>query len=117
MRKWGVILLGLGLLMPVVALGQHSSKAAEATPTSAKSAKKAVSLNGLLSADRKTLVSEENDVWSVSNPEALAGLEGKQLVVKCQLFAEKNEIHVFAAKVATAILKNASYKGDSAFRR
>ena len=72
---------------------------------------------GLLSSDRKTLVSEENDVWSVSNPEALAGLEGKQVLVKCQLFAEKSVIHVFAAKVAAAVLKNASNKGDSAFRR
>ena len=117
MRKWGLILLGLGLLMPVVALGQHSSKASEGTPASAKSAKKAVSLSGLLSADRKTLVSEENDVWSVSNPEALAGLEGKLLVVKCQLIAKKNEIHVFAAKVAPVVPKSASYKGDSAYRR
>lgn len=117
MRKWGLTLLGLALLMPVVSLGQHSSKAAEGTPASAKSAKKAVSLSGLLSRDLKTLVGEENDVWSISNPEALAGLEGKQVLVKCQLIAEKNEIHVFAAKVAPAVLKSASHKGDSAFRR
>jgi len=78
---------------------------------------KAVTLSGLISLDGKMLVSDENDIWGVSNPNVLAGHEGQQVLVKCQVFLEKNEIHVFSIKPAGAELKSASYRSDSAFRR
>jgi hypothetical protein len=120
MRKWVFVLLGLALLMPVIALAQHSSKAAEAKPVRSQASKvstKAVTLSGQISLDGKTLVSEENDIWSVSNPNVLVGHEGQQVSLKCQVHPGKNEIHVFSVKVALREVKYTSNKSDSAFRR
>jgi hypothetical protein len=120
MKKWVFVLLAVALLTPVAALAQHSSKAAEAKPVRSKAAivaRKAVSISGQISVDGRTLVSEENDIWSVTNPNALAGHEGQQVSVKCQVFPDKNTIHVFSAKVALMEVKPVSNKADSAFRR
>jgi len=120
MKKWSLVLLTVALLMPIVAAAQHSSKAAEAKPTTPKAsvvARKAVSIAGQISLDGKTLVSEENDIWSIANPNVLAGHEGQQVLVKCQVFPDKNEINVLSLKPALIQVKSASNKTDSAFRR
>jgi hypothetical protein len=120
MKKWFLVLLAVALLMPIVAAAQHSSKAAEGKPTGSQAAivaRKAVSIAGQISLDGKKLVSEENDVWSVINPDVLAGHKGQQVLVKCQVFPDKNEIHVFSVKPALVEVKAASNKADSAFKR
>jgi hypothetical protein len=120
MKKLIFVLLAVAFLMPVTALAQHSSKAAEARPPVSKASNvstKAVTISGQVSLDGKTLVSEENDIWSVSNPNVLEGHEGQQVSVKCQVHAGKNEIQVFSVKVALKQVKSASSKSDSAFRR
>jgi len=120
MKKWILVLLAVVLLIPAGALGQHSSKAAEATPPGASSSKvvpKAVTISGQISLDGKTLVSEANDIWMVSNANVLTGHEGQQVLVKCQVRPDKNEIHVFSVKVAPLEVKSALNRSDSAFRR
>lgn len=117
MKKRVFVLVAIFSLMPVTALAQHSSKAAETSPTSLKSSMKAVTLSGQISQDGKALISRENDIWTIHNPDALAGHEGKAVQVKCQLLAGKNEIHVFSVKVAPQEMKSAANKSDSAFRR
>jgi hypothetical protein len=120
MKKWSIVLLAVALLFPIVAAAQHSSKAAEAKPAVSKAsivAKKAVSISGQISLDGKTLVSQENDIWSVLNTNVLVGHEGQMVLVKCQVFPDKNEIHVFSLKLAPMEVKSASNKADSAFRR
>lgn len=120
MKKWILVLLAVVLLIPAGALGQHSSKAAEATPAGSnfsKAVPKAVTLTGQISLDGKTLVSEENDIWTVSNANVLAGHEGQRVSVKCQVASGKNEIHVFSVKAAPLEVKAASNKADSAFKR
>jgi hypothetical protein len=120
MKKWMFILLAVSFLMPVAALAQHSSKAAEVAPVGAPTTKvpqKAVTILGNVSLDGKSLVSEENDIWNVSNPEFLAGHKGKRVLVKCQVHPDKNEIQVLSVKAAAQEVKFASYKSDSAFRR
>jgi hypothetical protein len=119
MKKWSIVLLAVALLMPITAAAQHSSKAAETKPGSKTPivARKAVFIFGQIGKDGNTLVSEENDIWSVTNPNALAGLEGQLVSVKCQVNPEKNEIHVFSVKAALMEVKSASNKADSAFRR
>jgi hypothetical protein len=119
-KKGMFILLAVALLTPVTAVAQHSSKAAEAKPSASKAsivARKAVSISGQISKDGKTLVSEENDFWSVNNPNALAGHEGQQVSVKCQVYPDRNEIHVFSVKFVLLEVKSASNRSDSAFRR
>jgi hypothetical protein len=120
MKKWFPVVLAVALLMPITAAAQHSSKAAEGTPAglnSSKVAPKAVTISGQISLDGKTLVSEQNDIWNVINANVLAGHEGQQVLVKCQVHPDKNEIHVFSIKVTPLEVKSASYKTDSAFRR
>jgi hypothetical protein len=120
MKKWSFVLLSVALFMPGDAAAQHSSKAAEAKPTRSKDplvARKAVSISGQINMDGKTLVSEDNDIWSVTNPHVLAGHEGQLVSVKCQVYPDKNEIRVLSVKVAPVEVKSASNKGDSAFRR
>jgi hypothetical protein len=120
MKKWMFIILAVAFLMPITTLSQHSSKAAEAKPAISRAtivARKAVSISGQISMDGRTLVSEENDIWSVTNPKVLAGHEGQQVSVKCQVFPDKNEIHVFSLKVPLMEVKSATNKADSAFRR
>ena len=117
MKKRVFVLVAIFSLMPVTASAQHSSKAAETSPTSLKSSMKAVILSGQISQDGKALISRENDIWTIHNPDALAGHEGKVVVVKCQWLADKNAIHVFTVKVAPLEVRFAANKGDSAFRR
>ena len=120
MKKWSLVFLAVALLMPITAAAQHSSKAAETKPAASKAfivGKRAVSISGQISLDGKTLVSEENDIWSVANPNALAGHEGQMVLVKCQVFSDKNEIHVLSLKPALTKVKSTSNKADSAFRR
>jgi len=120
MKKWLPAVLAVALLMPCTATAQHSSKAAEGTPagvSSSKVAPKAVTISGQISLDGKTLVSEQNDIWNVSNSNVLAGHEGQQVFVKCQVHPGKNEIQVFSINVAPLKEKSASNKTDSAFRR
>jgi hypothetical protein len=120
MKKWMLIFLLVAFLMPHTALAQHSSKAAEAKPAGSKASNlstKAVSISGQVSLDGKTLVSEENDIWSVSNPNVLAGHEGQPVSVKCRVQVDKNEIQIFSVKVALKEVKSVSNRSDSAFRR
>jgi hypothetical protein len=120
MKKWSVVILAVALLMPIVAAAQHSSKAAEGRPAGSQAsivARKAVSIAGQISLDGKKLVSEENDVWSVINPDVLSAHKGQQVLVKCQVFPDKNEIHVLSVKPALLEVKTASNKADSAFKR
>lgn len=117
MNKRTILLLTPGLLLlPLIAAAQHSSKAAETKQVDSKLSKKATQLTGLISLDGKTLVTEKNEIWTVSNPDVLAGHQGQRVLVKCQLFASKNEIQVFSLQPAEDV-KSASNRADSAFRR
>jgi hypothetical protein len=120
MKKSLFAVLAIATFLPATSLAQHSSKAAESKhsdSTAGKPSTKAVTITGQISADGKTLVSETDDIWAVSNPGVMQGLEGQQVLVKCQVNTAKNEIHVFWVK---AVLQNTKYtanRGDSAFRR
>jgi hypothetical protein len=120
MKKWLFTLLAVSFFMPVAGLAQHSSKAAETTPagtTRALVRQKAVTISGQVSHEGKTFVSEEGDIWSVSKPSILAGHQGQQVSVKCQVHSENNEIYVLSVEAALQGVKSASNKSDSAFRR
>jgi len=120
MKKPLFAFLVLAVLLPATSLAQHSSKAAESKQSDAKAAKsssKAVTISGQISADGKTLVSEANDIWAVSNPGVMQGLEGRQVEVKCQVNPNKSEIHVFWVKAVVRDAKYVANRSDSAFRR
>ena len=104
----------LPLVLLLVSLATASAQD-HANPVS--SPKKAVTISGQLSADGKTLVGENDDIWAISNPAVLVGREGQQITVKCQLSPDKSSIHVFFAKTRVTEAKYVAKSGDAAFRR
>ena len=120
MKKWMFFLLPIALLIPGTARAQDLSKAADVkkpTLTTLNVSTKAKSITGQVSDDGRTLVSDDDDIWTVNNPNILAGHVGQQVRVKCQVFPGKNEIHVFSVKVDLREVRYVSNRGDSAFRR
>ena len=73
-------------------------------------------ISGRVSEDAKTIIGDRN-TWSVSNPAALAGREGRILRVKCRLYAASNRILVLSVKPADGQTQYAINYGDAAFRR
>jgi type 1 fimbria pilin len=78
---------------------------------------KTVTISGKISDDAKTLVSDDNVKWAVSNPESLTTRTGQQVTVKCRLGLEKNRIQVLSVKPAANEPRYAVNLGDAAFRR
>jgi len=90
-----------------------SPKPDNATATSAKS----LTVTGQVSSDGKTLVTDIDSEWSVSNPEALKGHEGRRVTVKCYVDTEKNRIQILSAKKDESASTYSARSTDSAFRR
>ena len=122
MKKPMFLSFFLALLVSGAALAQNQGKSDDVnqdnpnTNTRIVSAK-AVTLSGQVSADGKALVSDKDDVWEVRNPHVLAGQEGRQVTVKCQMSPDKNEIRVLSIRLAQGEGKYSARLGDSAFRR
>jgi hypothetical protein len=121
MKKSIFILVGAALLLTTTTVrAQHSSKAAESKPSATdaqKSSKKAVTLLGQISADGKSFLSDNDDIWMISNPSILAGHEGHYVSLLCRATPNKNEIYVFSAATAVRNAKYVAKNGDAAFRR
>ena len=97
------------LVISAVTLGQEAP-ASQTTPSA-----KAVTILGTVSQDGKTLVSQQDDAWTISNADVLKGQEGREVTVKCRLDPAKHSIHVFFVKSGET--KYIAKRGDSAFRR
>jgi hypothetical protein len=85
-----------------------------AAQTNSKPSAKAV-VSGKVSEDRKTLIGYHSS-WFVSNPDLLAGLEGRLVKVKCRLSVAAHEILILSVRPAD-YQTYAANRGDSAFRR
>jgi hypothetical protein len=111
MKKWGVTSIAVVLLLSAAAVAQEASK----TPTTAR---KTISITGKMSDDGRVLLRDaDSQVWTVSNPEALQGYAGREVVIRCQLVPEKNELRVVSVKPVKGEAAFATKWGDSAFRR
>ena len=79
MKKWGVTSIAVVLLFSAVAVAQDASK----TQTTAR---KTISITGKMSDDGRVLLRDAaSQIWTVSNPEALQGYAGREVVIRCQL--------------------------------
>jgi hypothetical protein len=108
-----LLLLSIAMLglCCVNAVAQSSGGAAQ-QPSS-----KALTLVGTISLDAKTLVTDEDDTWTITNSEVLKGREGQHFVLKCKADQNKHAVHVLFVKPDGAGMKQAANSGDSAFRR
>jgi hypothetical protein len=109
----------LGLLTSGLALAQDAPAATNKPdqPRTASTSTKALSVLGRVSNDGRTLVTDLDTDWAITNGEALKGREGSLVTVKCYVDSEHNQIRVLSVKSAQPELKYASRQGDSAFRR
>jgi len=111
MKKLGVTSIAVVLLFSAVAVAQEGSK----TQTTAR---KTVSVSGKMSDDGRVLLRDAgSQIWTVSNPEALEGYAGREVVIRCQLVPERNELRVVSVKPIKGEAAYATKWGDSAFRR
>jgi membrane protein implicated in regulation of membrane protease activity len=115
MKKFALIFLAILLLLAATVVAQDKTKP-EKTTTQGKSAK-AASVTGTVSLDGKTLVSDEDNMWTIDNTDALKGHEGQHVTVKCQIDTGKHAIHVLFITPEREGMKQAAKIGDSAFRR
>jgi hypothetical protein len=99
------------LASPLVAQEQ-----AKTTPAAASA--KALVVSGKVSDDGKTLLTDIDSEWGVSNSEMLKGLEGRLVRVKCYVDSAANKIRVLSVKKEDGGSKYAAARqADSAFRR
>jgi hypothetical protein len=107
-------------LMSMLAVAQHNTTPDTEQPTTAMTEKimtekmttKAVALSGKVSDDGKTFVSDKDaKSWTVSNPEALKGHEGYEVMLKAHVDTAKTEIHIVSVKMGKGE-KKATIKKD-----
>jgi hypothetical protein len=75
-----------------------------------------VILAGKVSDDGKRLLTDDENKWSVANVDALKGLEGRYITVKCRMDVSKQSIRVLSVEEPSET-KHAAHLGDAAFRR
>jgi len=97
MKTSTVAAFAVVLLISGAAFAQEKTSAAQTNNATAASTKP-LTVAGQVSNDRKTLVTDIDSEWSVSNPETLKGYEGRRVTVKCYVNTEKNRIQVLAVK-------------------
>ena len=113
----------LGLLASGLAFAQNAPATANKPgnkmdqPGAASSPSKSLTVFGRVSNDGRTLLTDLDTDWAVSNAEVLKGREGSLVTVKCYVDSERNQIHVLSVKSAQSELKYALRQQDSAFRR
>lgn len=110
MKKLVLSFLLVPLLMPGTAFGQSIDQGKS-------TAHKASTISGKVSQDGKSLTGKKGEPWLVENPEALAGHEGQQVKVKCQISSGSHDIRVVSVKTVATQIKYAVNLGDAAFRR
>jgi hypothetical protein len=107
----------IALLLCANAAAQQNSRSGAVRPQNTQTATtgtRAVTLSGRMSNDGKTFVSEDQDKWVVSNPDALADQRGHAVTVKCQLSSDQTSIHVISVNSGET---NYKAKQDAAFRK
>ncbi len=79
--------------------------------------KKPATLSGKVGSDGKTLTADKDSkIWMVSNPEALAGIDGRHVKVRAHLDAAQSQIRIVS--VSAIEEHRAGVKlDDAAFRR
>jgi hypothetical protein len=110
MKKLVLSFLLIPLLLPGTAAGQSNSQSKSTTP-------KASTVVGKVSEDGKSLIGKNGEPWLVANPATLAGHDGQQVKVKCQISSGSHDIRILSVKMVVTQTRYAVNLGDAAFRR
>jgi hypothetical protein len=115
--KTSIVAMLAGLLLISNALfAQEKVNSVRADNAPAASAKPLM-VAGQVSNDRKTLVTDIDSEWLVSNPDALKGHEGRRVTVKCYVDTEKSRMQILSVKKDESESTYSARSADSAFRR
>jgi hypothetical protein len=110
MKRLVLSFLAIPLLLPMSAEGQNNSGGQSSTA-------KSITIFGRVSEDGKSLIAKSGELWSVTNPGALAGHESQQVKIKCQKVSADHHIQVLSVKTMATQIRYAANPSDSAFRR
>ncbi len=104
--------------MPVmVQSGQNGSAAQDRGSGTRKMSGKPTTLSCKVGTDGKTVTADkDNRIWTVSNPEALSGIDGRHVKVRAQLDAALSQIRIVSVSSITEERGGTKF-GDAAFRR
>ena len=115
MRTLPLVVLTVVLLAAPSSQARGTCAGSDNTRPTGVSAK-GVTLSGQVSNDGKTLLADDDNNWIVSSPDALKGLEGRYVTVKCRMNLKQRSILILFVIDAPG-MKHAANLGDSAFRR
>ena len=101
------------LFMASLLVAQVAALPGDSTPRPGQA--KGVTLSGQVSTDGKTLLTDDDNNWTVSNAEMLKGFQGRYVTVKCRIDPKNSAIRVLYV-IEPSETKHANL-GDSAFRR
>ena len=87
----------VALLLSGVVFAQEQASSPKSENASAAFSKP-LTVAGQVSNDRKTLVTDIDSEWSVSNPDALKGHEGRRVTLKCYVDTARNKLQVLSVK-------------------
>lgn len=119
MKKPALIsMIGVLALVPTSALsGQNADPAQYHNSTSPKKSTKPASILGKVGSDCKTFTADKDSkIWTVNNPEALSGIEGRHVRVKAHVDTAQNQIQIVSVH-AIAEEQTGVRLHDAAFRR
>jgi hypothetical protein len=113
-----ISMVALLTCMPVVVqAGQNGGAAQDRGSETRKMSGKPSSLSGTVGTGGKTLTADKDRrIWTVSNPEALSGIDGQHVKVRAQLDAALSQIRIVSVS-AFAEERTGTKFGDAAFRR
>lgn len=111
---WGA--LGFAI---VASCAMAQDKTAVSRPEVAQTeGSKPLTVWGRISSDGKTLITDIDSEWIVSNAIALKGYEGRMVRVKCYVDSVRNRIQILAVKRDERESNSVAARyADSAFRR
>jgi hypothetical protein len=113
MKKLILALFALALMMSMTAFAQDTMKTddKDTNMKADKMSTRAVSISGKVGEDGKTFVSDKDSkTFTVSNPDALKGHEGHQVIVKANVDSDKDEIQVTSVKMAKSQVSDKDQK-------
>ena len=90
-----------GVLLVLVAVASAAfaqDKAVLAKQENGAFSARSLMVSGKVSSDGKTLLTDIDSEWNVSNAEALKGHEGRMVTVKCYVDTGKNQLQVLYVK-------------------
>jgi hypothetical protein len=109
-RKLTLILSATVLALVSFSVAQDTMKSSPDTMKS-DSSMKAMSIEGKISDDGKTFVSDKDGKsWTISNPDAVKGHEGHHVMLKASVDHDKSEVTVKSLKMAKDNMKKDNMK-------